>query len=121
MAFESDESGELDEMLDPALALPARIAPGVQAKGDIFFQSKPGEELAFLRDVADLRIESPDLDALVEDPAGRERREAGDKLDEGRFAAAARPHHRDKLPVGDVEGHVLQSRDRALFRGLEDF
>src|SRR4030095_15210895 len=95
--FKAGEAGKVDEVAYLSLAVGARIALGIKAKADVFFHGEPWEKFAFLRHIADSRVEPAHFIALATQATRRDRGKSGDQLEQRGFAAAARSDDGDKL------------------------
>jgi len=103
------------QLIGPRPRLRGRQAGQLGGEQDVVRDGHVVEQVEELEDHADLappELGQPGLaervDAFAADPdlaAGRPV-EPGDQVEQGRFPAAGRPHHRDRLAVADVHGDV---------------
>ena len=82
-------------------------------------QHRPGEEEHVLLDNADAPAQGalghpPHVLAVYQDAAPGHVIESGDQLAQGGLAPAGGAHHRHRLPLGDVDGNMVQHRRAVL-------
>src|SRR5205085_10666428 len=115
---EAGEARLVDQALDPVDR--HRLLLDLERELDVLAQVAPGQEVRLLKDHPDLgrarplhrRPREPDL------PSGQ-RVEPGQRPEQRRLAAAARPEHADELALADDEREVLERVDATALRLVE--
>jgi len=109
----SGERGQMKRKLH-VLDSPKDRDQVVELKDKAHVVGAPVGELGF-RKSGDVHIANPDHPAVRFIDSGQE-------VQQGRLPGARRSHERQELPVGDVEGDIVQDRDDEVFPliGLED-
>src|SRR6185437_4513100 len=92
----------------------------ISAKAQILAHGQPAENLAALRNLRDAgeharaRAHAVDALAVEHDLAAAQRDDAGDRLDEGRFARAIGADQRDDLGIADGQIDLVNDVDRFI-------
>ena len=115
-ASTGNSSRIIGQQLAPALLSVARVG----AHFEVLHHGHGGEHLAALGHVRDAELRAlgrrhgEQVAAVVRDLATEGRDHARDGLEQGGFAGAVRPDHRDELPALDVERHLAQRAQAAI-------
>src|SRR5262245_30466313 len=110
----ASESDELDQRARALLALGlGEPALQVEAVGHVLDDRAPWKQAVMLEHHGAVRSGPLDRAAVEQDRAGRDRKETIDRVEEGRFAAARRPHDGDELALEHRKVDVAQDSQRS--------
>ena len=115
---EVGQSDHLEHLGDVGLVLALRDLLRLRSEADVVGNGHVREERVLLEDGVDIalvRRDSADVDAVQQDLAGCRLLEAGDHLECRRLPAAGRPEHREELALLDSEVRLLD-RDEVTER-----
>ncbi len=121
--FETLETHACDVFLRHSLAFRAGQAFQLETEGDIAHDAGPRHQREILEHEGAFRSRAGDLAAVDIHLAGRRRNEAGDDLEKRRLAATGRTQKRCELPLGKVDGNIIEGLDAAIvnLRDVPDF
>ena len=96
-----------DQLLGAGAPLGRRDLHHLERIGDVVEGAQPGKQrlAVVLKHVAEFDLVEPH--AVEQDLAGVGRNEAGDDVDQGAFAAAVRPEHRDQFAARNIEIEIV--------------
>ena len=120
LLFESLEPGGLEQVHGDRLVFGAVHAADIDLQHHVRQHVAPVEHDRVLENDADVGLRPVDAFAADGDRSGAVRRQAGDHLENGGLAAAARPHDGDELGLPDVEVYIHAGFDDAAL-GLIGF
>ena len=119
---------DLERLGDPRVDLALRHVVEHERHADVLLGGEEGQEIEGLQHVADaaaaelggfLAAHLGDVVAFDQDGAAGRRREAGDQVQDGALAGAARAHERPEVAAFDREGEVVDGLDGGV-AGAED-
>jgi hypothetical protein len=120
MRLESAEANLLDQRLGTAPPGLGVDAANLEGHFHILHQGAPREQVVFLRDVSDLRVDPADGLPAKEDPPGARSVEPDDQVEERGLPASRGPDDRDELPVFDSDRDAVE-RDHPVAPNLKLF
>src|SRR5262245_63547599 len=113
LPLEAMKSHQFDKTPNDGGSLFSRYTLNLQAMGDVLLHRAPWHDGELLKDYAAIRSRSADFTAVEQHRPARLREKPGQDVQEGRLAASAWAHHRQKFPVFHLQIHTVQ-RHHAL-------